>query len=47
MEQGLASYAATQGQNNTQHYYAGNVGRPKKGRKMACTKKNKKKPGKK
>jgi hypothetical protein len=44
MEQGLASYAATQGQNNTQHYYAGNMNKPKKGHKMAC---KKKKPGKK
>jgi hypothetical protein len=47
MEQGLASYAATQGQNNTQHYYAGDGSKPKKGHNMACTKKNKKKPGKK
>jgi hypothetical protein len=44
MEEGLASYAATQGQNSTQHYYAGDGSKPKKGRKMAC---KKKKPGKK
>ena len=29
MEQGLASYAATQEQNNTQSYYAGELGKQK------------------
>jgi hypothetical protein len=47
MAEGLASYEATKGQNNTKHCYGGDGSKPKKGRKMSCTKKNKKKPGKK
>lgn len=40
-EQGLATYLATQGQNSTQHYYAGdNLGKGGK-KKMACKKKGK------
>lgn len=38
--EGLATYLATQGQNTTQHYYAGGQ-RGKGGKKMGCKKKGK------
>lgn len=37
--EGLASYAATQAQNNTQHYYAGDMSKPKKKKEKGMAKK--------
>ena len=39
--EGLATYLATQGQNNTQHYYAGDKLGKGRNKKMACKKKEK------
>jgi hypothetical protein len=39
MEEGLASYEATKGQNNTKHCYGGDGSKPKKESKPSCKKK--------